>query len=294
MKKIYILLLLFYVSFSIAYTQELNANVKVSAPRIQTTDPKVFRSMEDDIRKFINNRVWTKDNYKAHEKIKCNFNFTIKKEENSNFFEADLTVSASRPVFGSNYETTLINYIDGDLKFGYLPNDPLNYVQNIYNDRLVSALTFYIYLILGLDGDSFAPNGGTDYFLIAQNIVNTIPGSLSGEGWKASDGNHNRFWLFENIMSPRLRSMRSAWYTYHRLGLDMMSQNASDGRAGIYKALEGMDQAKRAYPGAQWLISFMDAKGKEIIEIFRPADKIHQDNVTNILNRISPTFSVNF
>lgn len=291
-KIIFLLICIVFVNG--IHGQELQATVKVAAPRLQTVDPKVLKSLEEDVRKFINTRVWTKEKYQQHEKIKCSFNITITQEEGTNFFVSDITVSATRPVFGSNYETTLFNYIDKGARFGYLQNDPLNYVQNVYNDRLVSYLTFYIYLILGLDGDSFSPNGGNDYLLIAQNIVNTIPGSLNKEGWKPSDESHSRYWLLENILSPRLRGMRTAWYNYHRLGLDMMSQNPGDGRAAIYKAIEGVDQGKRAYPAAQWLISFMDAKGREIVEIFKAADKAHQENVTNMLNRISPAFSVNF
>ncbi|MEP7269182.1 MAG: DUF4835 family protein [Saprospiraceae bacterium] len=293
MKKIVFFLLILGFALKVD-AQELNVQVKVNTPKLQTTDPKVFKTLEDDIKRFLNTKVWTSDKYQLNEKVKCNFTLSITQETGNGIYSADLTVQASRPVFGSNYETTLINYIDKDVSFNYLPNDPINYVQNVYSDRLPSLLAFYSYLILGLDGDSFAPNGGDDYFLICQNIVNTIPSTLVKEGWKPNDNSHNRYWLLENIMSPRLRTMRGAWYTYHRLGLDMMFENVEEGKKNIARALDIIDASKRSYPAAQWLISFMDAKGKEIVEIFKVADKPQQENIANILTRISPTFSARF
>jgi hypothetical protein len=293
MRVLYFFLFVFANSLAL-YSQEFNAQVKVNTPKLQSTDPRTFRTLEEDIRRLINSKSWTNEKYKLHERIKCNFTITIKTEENNNSFTADLTVSAARPVFGSNYETTLLNYIDKRLSFNYLPNDPLNYVPNVFTDKLTAAISFYLYLILGLDADSFAPNGGTDYFLICQNIINYIPSTITGEGWKPSDDAPNRYWLLENILSPRLRSMRGAWYTYHREGLDIMHQSPEDGKKAIVKALEAIDLSKRTYPAAQWLISFMDGKSTELIEIFKVADKPQQQNVYNLLNRIDPTSASRF
>lgn len=269
--------------------QELNAQFKVSTPKLQNTDPAVFRDLEEDARQFINTRTWTNDKYATNERIKCNFLLTIKDELGSNTFKADLTIAASRPVFGSNYETTLINYIDKEITFNYEPNRPLNYVQNSYTDQFTAILAFYINIILGLDYESFALNGGNDYFLICQNIVNQIPANVNASGWKAGDGNRNRYWLIESILSPRLRPMRQAWYQYHRLGLDLMHQNATEGRQAIQRAMESIDLAKRNYPVGNWIQLFVDAKTGELVDIFKKADKPQQDLIFNILNRLEPS-----
>ncbi len=276
------------------HSQEFSAQFKVNTPKLQTTDPKVLRSLEDDAKKFINSRAWTNDKYQLHERIKCNFILTIREEVNGSTFKADLTVSASRPTFGSTYETTILNYMDRNVVFNYEPNRPLNYVQNAFSDRLTALLAFYAHLILGLDYDSFATNGGNDYLLICQNIVNTIPSTMSGEGWLPGDDNRNRYWLLENIMSPRLRSMRTAWYAYHRQGLDIMSQNSTEGRAAIAKALETIDIAKRNYPTSLWIQIFVDEKSTEIVEIFKKGDKPQQQSIHNILSRLDPSSASKF
>ena len=45
--------------------------------------------------------------------------------------------------------------------------------------------------MLGMDYDSFSPNGGSEYFRQAQNIVNQAQSSQF-KGWKSYDGNTNR------------------------------------------------------------------------------------------------------
>jgi len=288
MKKLMLFIFLLNIASGIS-AQEFNAQFKVSTPKLQNTDPKVFRDLEDDAKQFINTRTWTNDKYENLERIKCNFLLTIKEELSTNTFKADLTVSASRPVFGSNYESPLLNYIDKEITFSYEPNRPLNYVQNSFTDNFTAILAFYLNVIIGLDYDSFAANGGNDYFLISQNIVNQIPVNANASGWKASDGNRNRYWLIESLLSPRLRPMRIAWYQYHRLGLDVMHQNADEGKMIIMKAMETIDVAKRNYPVAVWIQLFVDAKTSELVEIFKKSDKPQQQNIFNILSRLDPS-----
>ncbi len=287
MKILLIIIICAYGSMH-AIGQELNAQFKVNAPKLQTTDPRVFKSLEDDARKFISTRLWTNDKFQLHERIKCNFTLNIRTEENSTSFTGDLIVTASRPVFGSNYETTLINFQDRDVKINYEPNQPLDYVQNAFTNRLTAILAFYSNLIIGLDYDSFSPNGGNDYFLICQNIINTIPSTMVKEGWKPDDNARNRYWALESIMNPRLRTMRSAWYSYHRQGMDLMHQNQEEGRRAMARALESIDISKRNYPAAMWIQLFTDAKTKEIVEVFKKADKPQQQSVYNILSRLDP------
>ncbi len=287
-------LLLLVSSMNVLNAQELNAQFKVNTPKLQVTDPRVFKSLEEDARKFINTRLWSNDKYQLHERIKCNFVLNIRTEENGTSFTADLTVSASRPVFGSSYETALINFQDRDVKFTYEPNRPMDYVQNAFTDRLTAILAFYCNLILGLDYDSFSPNGGNDYFLICQNIVNTIPSTMSREGWKPEDNDRNRYWILESILNARMRTMRSAWYAYHRQGLDIMHQNPEEGRKAIARALESIDIAKRNYPVAMWVQVFSDAKTKEIVEIFKKADKPQQQSIYNILSRLDPAAATKY
>src|SRR5690606_19052162 len=142
---------------------------------------------------------------------------------------------------------------------------------NQYNDNLSAVLAFYAFVIIGKDYDSFSPMGGEPYFQLAQDIVNSVPQSAasSNPGWRSVEGNRNRYWLVENLLSPRVRPMRQAMYNYHRQGLDIMSADVETGRAVITQALDEVARVNQSYPNSMIVQLFNNEKSSEIVEIFK-------------------------
>ncbi|MEM9849965.1 MAG: DUF4835 family protein, partial [Bacteroidota bacterium] len=216
--------------------QELNFQVTINTPQLQTTDPKVFEALEGQVQEFLNNTKWTNDIFDFEERIKGNLVININEEQSATRFTAEVAIQTTRPIYGSGEETVMINFQDRNVWFDYEQYQPLIFNQNTYNDHLTAILAYYAYIVIGLDYDSFSPIGGEPYFQIAQEIVNTIPQGVAGQeprSWRAQDGKINRYWLIENLLSPRVRPLRQALYDYHRQGLDLMSQDAIAGRAII-------------------------------------------------------------
>jgi hypothetical protein len=273
------------------YAQELNVTVKVNAQKLQTVDPQVFVTLETQIREFLNDQKWTDDVFEPEERINCNLILTIQEERSATSFKADLAVQASRPVFNSNYETPLFNHLDKDVTFVYEQYQPLIFSRNSYNDNLSAVLSFYVYVILGLDYDSYSTFGGEPHFQMAQEILNNVPQSAAAAnpGWRSIEGNRNRFWLIENILSPRVRPYRQAMYDYHRQALDIMSDDAGSGRAIMVDALSGLQQVDQAYPNSMIIQVFNNAKSDEIVEIFKGGARQEQDRVIQIMSKLDPT-----
>ncbi len=287
MKKIFFLLL---ISFSVwqVQAQEMEFQVTVNTPRLQTTDPKVFENLQTSLQEFLNNQQWTNDEFEQEERIKCNIQLTIVSEESNNTFTADMAIQSSRPVFGSNYETALLSHVDRDVRFKYEQFQPLQYTENNYNDNLVSVVSFYVYVILGLDYDSFSPFGGEAHFKTAQDIVNAVPSTAraSYKGWQGSDSNRNRYWMVENILSPRSKEYRQAVYDYHRQGLDLMHKNTDFARGKIMAALEDFHTLEQTYPNMMITQMLVNAKSSEIIEIFKLGTDNEKKRVTTIMERL--------
>lgn len=244
---------------------EINASVRVSTPQIQRNDRKVFDQLEVTIKDFLNNTKWTSDNFEPDERIKCNFILTISKELDGNMFEAELAVQATRPVYGSGYETPLISYLDKDVTFTYEQNQPIEFSRdNPENQNLAALLAFYTYVILGMDYDSFSQFGGDAHLQTAEKIVTNIQNSSSNSasGWRPADGgkNRNRYWIMENLLNPRVRPYRGAMYTYHRKGLDMLTTNQDQGKAAVLLALEEVDRVSAAYFNSMIIQIFAYAK----------------------------------
>ena len=284
--------LLFSLFFSIITlglsAQELDVAVRINTLKLQSADPKVFETLENTVREFLNTQKWTEDVFEQEERINANILITIQEELSPTSFKADIAIQASRPVYGSDYETPLINHIDKGVTFFYEQFQPLQFSRNTYNDNLSSVLAFHSYIILGLDYDSFSPYGGEPYFQTAQDILNSVPQSAAAAnpGWRSLDGNRNRFWLIENLLSPRVRPFRQAWYDYHRQGLDVSAADVATGRAIIAAALEEIQKVDQAYPNSMIIQLFTDTKSQEILEIFKRGTPQEQNTVVQIMTRI--------
>jgi hypothetical protein len=271
--------------------QELNVTLRVNTPQIQATDPQIFRNMESELNDFLQNRAFTDLNYQPQEKINVTFQLTIKEDLENNLYSADLSVQSTRPVYKSDYETTIINHLDRDIKFFFNQGQNIQITRTSYLDNLSSILTFYGYLIIGMDYETFIPLGGEEYFRTLQTVVNAVPPSEASlfSGWRAMDGNRNRYWISENLMNPRVVAFREAMYQYHRTGLDYCYKDAEACRATMLAALQTIDEVHRAYPNSMIVQMFMSAKGQEIVEVFSKASREERNQVYQILSRLDPS-----
>lgn len=285
MKKI-INLLFLLVLYTGVMAQELNVSVSVSTPKLQTADPKVFQTLEQSIREFMNNQRWTDDSYEPYERIQCNIQLTITEERSATNFKADLSIQATRPVFNSDYKTVILTHLDKNVVINYEQFKPLQFTKNVFTDNLTSILSFYAYVILGLDNDSFAPYGGEPELQEAQNIVNNFPQNRSSQlpGWTSAETKRNRYYLMESLLSPRTRAFRQAFYDYHRKGLDVMHENTDQGKVVLVQALEKIDKVNASYPNSMILQIFSNAKAAEIIEIFKQSTREQKSKVIDIMS----------
>lgn len=263
-----ILWLVFCMCVGGVKAQELNCTVKVIHSQIQGTNTSVFETLETAISEFMNNRSWTELQFQKVERIDCSMNITIKKyNESSNLFTGELLYQVSRPVFNSNYNTTIFSMKDADFTFTYKEYDPLEFNVNNLDDNLTAMLAYYAYLFIGMDLDTFSPMGGTEVLRVAESIVNSAQ-TMSEPGWKAFDDTKNRHAIINDYMETSLESLRQMQYKYHREGLDEMAQNADRGRVAISEALEMLKEAHSNKPLSQLPQIFTDFKRDEIVNVY--------------------------
>jgi len=275
------------------HAQELKAEVTVSTPKLQTTDPAVFKTLEKDLREFLNQERWTNDEYKPHERIDCNFSVNITAELGGNAYSADIAIKAIRPVYGSEYRTVLINHVDRDIIFNYQEFQPFENGTEFFKDNLSAVFSFYSQWILGMDAESFTPGGGDPYFRIAQNIINQVPTAVSeaDKGWQSLNRKTTRYWIMENLLSPRFTSFREAWYNYHRKSLDIMYANPEQAVATMVEALKEVEKTNVSYPNSIGIIMFISTKSEEIVEIMKNANRTQKNTVYDIMRKLDPANS---
>ncbi len=290
MKRIIYFLTLVLVAFFIspALAQEMNYSVTVNAESAPTVDKRVFKTLENSITEFLNNQKWTDDNFQPEERIECNLLITIKEEINPTNFRADLAIQATRPIYGSSQSTLLLNHLDKEFIFTYQEYDPILFSPGVFSSNLSAVLSFYNFIILGMDYDSFSPFGGEKYFLLAQEIVNTIPQNIvdNDSGWNSLKNDQNRFWIIENLLDPRVRPFRQAMYDYHRQALDLMSKDVGTGRAIMSEAIGEIGVVNQSYPNSIIIRMFANAKANEIVEIFKRGGRQEQDLVVRVMSKL--------
>lgn len=291
-KKNSILLILLFFTL-IGQSQELQAKVTVMAQQIGSSENKnKFITLQNQLTDLLNNRKWTSDVFQPQEKIVCNFLLTLSNSEGDNTYKASLTVQAARPVYNSGYHSPLANYMDGDVTFKYVEFQPVEFNENRISgtDPLAGNLTavfaYYVYIILGMDYDSFSPKGGMPFFQKAQNIVNNAPESRSISGWKAFDGSRNRYWLANNVTNTKLNPIHDVFYDYFRNGLDQMYGNLVSAREAVLNALGKLKDLNQENPNSMILQFFMQNRSDEIIGIFKKADPPTKAKALEILSKI--------
>ena len=268
--------------------QELNCTVTVNSDQVSQTNQQIFRTLERSLSDFVNKNKWTNRTYQENERINCQMFITITKFD-SNRFEGNIQIQSSRPVYNTSYDSSIFNYKDNDLNFEYIEFQPLVFNPNVFDSNLVSVVSYYAYIILGLDADTFALEGGTDSFRKAQQITTQAQGS-NYSGWD-QNSDRSRFELVDNLMSNTYREYRIAMYNYHRKGLDILGDNNSTGKqviAGTMKLFETMIDRR---PNAFLIQTFFDAKADEIQNIFSDGPKVDIVELKEILNDIAPTYS---
>lgn len=284
-----IILLVCWMGFFSVRGQELNCTVKINSDQVEGTNKQVFATLERSLSEMVNTRKWTELSFSGIEKIDCTFQLTIKKVTDQTRYSAELIVQSRRPVFNAAYTTALMNFKDTEVEFNYQENEPLVYNEQTIENNLVAVFTYYIYMILGVDSDSFAPLGGSPYFRRAEQIV-TQAQSSSEKGWRAFDNNRNRYALVTALLQESLMPYRRFWYDYHRKGLDDLALNVDKGRAQITRSMKALTEIREREPQSVLLSLFIDTKLDELVNLYSKTNQTEKENVYKLLMNIYPAY----
>jgi hypothetical protein len=286
----YYLIIFLVLLPGIINAQELNCNVQISAQRIQGSNRQVFESMQKDLFEFMNNTVWTNHVFNYAERIDCNILINLTDQLSADEFKGTIQIQLSRPVFNTTYNSTILNFIDNSFQFQYVEFQPLVFDPGTYSS-LISVLSYYTFMILGFDYDTFAPMGGTEFFQVAEKIV-TNAQNAPEPGWKPYDGsrNRNRYWLVKNVLDKEYEGVRQFMYDYYINGFDKMESKTPEARTNMVESLKLIQDVYRKKPDPfMYLVQvIMDAKSDELINVYSSAFPEEKSRVVEILTEIDP------
>ena len=283
------LFIFFFLLNLFNFSQELNCEVIIESRQTGNENLQIFKTLQSQLTEFINNSSWTNKEIRPNEKIDCTMFININSFEND-IFQGTLQVQSSRPIYNSSYSSPTYNFNDRNLSFRYQEFQNLTFNQNQFENNLVSVIAFHIYIILGIDADSFELNSGGVFFEQALKILD-FSQQKGFRGWGANDGLQSRYYLIDNILSPTYKEYRNVMYNYHIKGLDIMVNEPKAGKESIAKSIMLLDQMDRRRPNSYILRVFFDTKAEEILDIFSGGPNVPVTNLISTLTKIAPNHS---
>lgn len=294
MKKIISLFFLLFI-YQLSFSQELLATVQVNSQQLGGSNQQAYKALEKSLRDFVNNTSWTGKKLQNFEKVKCNFAIVIA-EKDGNRYKGSIVIQAVRPVYNTSYESPLVNLQDQRFAFEYVENENLVFNERQFSGKnLIDVVSFYVYLILGYDADSFQSMGGSPWFSKAQQIAQNSQ-NRNYEGWNTINEPRSRTILINEIINPNWSQLRSAMYSYHRAGLDnLFNQDQTTAKKVIFDALMQLKMYENSFQQAYFFNLFIDNKSDEIFNIFNSGNNggIVMNDLKQLMMTLSPKYTEN-
>lgn len=282
MRKVVILLLIVFSGFNIA--QELNAIVTVNYEQLGTTAKEKLETFGRDVQDYLNNNKFAGDGWEG-EPIDCNFSIFFT-SGSDNTYGAQVVITSQRPVYNSEKNSLMLLVQDGNWSFNYEQNQSFYFNPHEF-DPLLSFFDYYAFTILGLDMDSYVPQGGTEFFTRASDIAILGSNSAYSSGWALETSSYNKRGLVEDLLRSNFQQFRVDYYDYHYNGLDIMNENRKAAVASIVKLVKNLDGIYDKISRMNILMRvFFDTKHKEI---FNYVKDYPDKSVLKNLKRIDPS-----
>jgi len=271
-------------------SQELNCTLVVNAQQTGNENVQVFKTLEKQLNEFINNTRWSSKSFETQERIECSMVINIQNYQ-TDAFQASIQIQSARPVYNSFYSSSVYNFNDKDFNFNYLEYQNLNFNTTQFESNLVSVIAFHVYMILGMDADTFELNGGSSYYKQARDIVSYSQQS-SFKGWEPpAGGAQTRSALINNILSPTFKDFHSILFNYHFTGLDQLAKDIKGGKIALVNSLMKLEDLNKRRPNSFLLRVFFDAKADEISDVFSDGPSVNIAKLVSMLNKVAPTHS---
>lgn len=295
MNKTIITFLLLFLFQSVGFSQEVRCDLTVNTQQISggSVQLEVIDQFERQVREFINERRWTTDVVKDNERIEFTMLINFMEANGNGQFKTQCQIQSVRPVYNSSYNTSVFNYKDDQFDFSFSQMDVMNFnIQNSNESQLTALLAYYVYLIIGYDYETFSPGGGRTYLDMAMNIANQ--NQNAGVGWMPLESDKNRYWIVQNLITPRYVNVNKCLYKYHREGLDKMYEDVTGARKKITESLKLLEKVYMDVPDLVNIQVFFNAKSTEIINIYKEADSSEKQEIISLLDKIYPSNTQNW
>ncbi len=273
-----------------AAAEEFNCTVSLDYSSLSGSDFTFLGELKDRIDEYINERSWTEDRFLESERIECSIQVVIEEAVSLTSFSARLIITSRRPIYNTTQYSNVVRFNDSSWQFGYAQGQPLVFDLETYHP-LTSVLDFYAYVLLGYDYDTFQEHGGTRFFETARRIGERAQ-SQSAPGWSQIGDDRARMNLITQILDPRFRVLRSAYFDYHYEGLDHFVTESESARASVMDVLEQIDVLFDRVNRQYVIDLFFSTKSGELASVFQGSTQSTQ--AYDLLTELDPAHTSDY
>lgn len=283
MIKKYLLIIILLLA-NINFAQEVTAKVTVNFESLSTEHREKLVNFASQLEDYINKNKWTDIKWEGP-KIPISFQVYFRSGSPSNRYSAQVVISSQRPIYQSEKSTLMLKLIDPNWEFVYEKNQVLLFNPNLF-EPLTGFINYYVYMILGIDSDSYEEFGGTKFFNQALSIAYQGSSANFSGGWTQGEGAFNRVDFASEYLNEKYQNFRKAFYDYHYNGLDLAFENRElpvKKLLNFIKVIE--DLRSKVFSRSMLLKVFFDTKYLEFCDILKDySDK----SVFDRLKKIDP------
>lgn len=265
MKKIIIGICLFTLVSLNINAQELEAKVTINYEQLLIEYKEHLQNFALEVETYLNTNQFTGGVWEWP-KINCNFNIFFTGAGGETNYSAQVVITSSRPIEGSENNTLMFSALDNSWTFVYEVGQPMYFAQTDF-DPLTSFLDFYAFLIIGFDSDSYEAFAGNDYFNQALRIAVLGSSTAFSDSWVRKTANYNKRALVEDLMDAAYTQFRKDFTDYHYNGLDLYYQNKAQTYKSMVKLINNVQKLRKTINRRSVVLNtFFETKHKEIIK----------------------------
>ena len=125
MKKLLLIISLVFI-YGQSYSQELQATVQINFEQLQTVYKENLVSFKNQLEEYLNSTKFTGGNWEW-DRIQCNFNIFFSSASNETNYTAQVVITSSRPIEGSDKRSLMLSVMDNKWSFLYEKDQSMYY-----------------------------------------------------------------------------------------------------------------------------------------------------------------------
>jgi len=281
MRKLFFSFLVLFIS-EVTFAQEIAAKVTVNFESLQTEFREKLVNFSSQIEDYINRNKWTDIKWEGP-RIPVSIQIYFRSGNTSNRYSAQVVISSQRPIYQSEKSTLMLKLIDPNWEFVYEKNQVFLFNPDLF-EPLTGFINYYIYMILGIDSDSYEEFGGTRFFNRALSIAYQGASSNFSSGWTQGEGSFNRVDFALDYLNEKYQNFRKSFYDYHYNGLDLASEKPDLPVKSLLNFIKVIEELRsKVFSRSMLLKVFFDTKYLEFCELLKDyPDKSVYDRLKKI------------